>query len=145
MIACTPIQSAELTESKPGVAIFATRCAVCHGPTGAGIPGSFPSLHAQVEAFAKSPQGLDYLVMVVSKGLMGELKVAGIKFNGVMPPQSGLNDAEVASVVNFLASGLGKNPAAGSVLTGSDVAAIRARLSAQTPQLTRAARPVFTE
>lgn len=145
-MACAPLKGAELPGSGPlGASVFATRCAICHGATGAGNPGSFPSLHAQVEAFAKSPQGLDYLVMVVSKGLVGELNVAGIKFNGVMPPQSGLKPADVASVVNFLASGLGRNPAAGSVLTESDVVAIRTRLSAQTPQMTRAARPAFTD
>ncbi|HXA36753.1 MAG TPA: c-type cytochrome, partial [Steroidobacteraceae bacterium] len=75
-----------------GAAVFSSRCAVCHGPQAAGIPGSFPSLHEQVVAFAKIPQGRDYLVMVVTTGLMGPLKVGGVSYNGVMPAQSGLSE-----------------------------------------------------
>src|SRR5450432_1341005 len=91
-----------------GASVFASRCAVCHGPQAAGIPGSFPPLREQVVAFAKIPQGRDYLVMVVTTGLMGSLKVGGVTYNGVMPAQSGLSEAEVAGVLSYLANGLGK-------------------------------------
>ena len=85
-----------------------SRCAVCHGPEAAGIPGSFPSLHEQIVAFAKTPEGRDYLVMVVTTGLMGELKVGGAAYNGVMPAQSGLSEEEIAAVLGYLASDRGK-------------------------------------
>jgi len=127
-----------------GSSVFAGRCAVCHGPEAAGIPGSFPSLHEQIVTFAKTPQGRDYLVMVVTTGLMGELKVAGSTYRGVMPAQSGLSEAEVAAVLNYLASDRGKEPATPE-LTAADVAAARARHPERSAQSTYALRPAPSE
>ena len=133
-----------------GAVVFANRCAVCHGPQAAGIPGSFPSLHEQVVAFAKIPQGRDYLVMVVTTGLMGHIKVGGIAYDGVMPAQSGLTETEVAGVLSYLARDLGKNEIArdlgknesGTVaLSAADVTDARARHADGSAQATRALRP----
>src|ERR1700693_1067790 len=99
-------------EPVSGAAVFASRCAVCHGPEASGIPGSFPSLHEQIVAFAKTPEGRDYLVMVVTTGLMGDLTVAGVSYRGVMPAQSGLSEEEVAAVLSYLASERGKDSGA---------------------------------
>ncbi len=125
-----------------GAAVFAGRCAVCHGPEAAGIPGSFPSLHEQIVAFAKTPQGRDYLSMVLTTGLMGELKLAGVTYRGVMPPQSGLTEAEVAAVLSYLASNRGKD-AGPPALTAKDVTDARARHPDQSAQATFALRPTF--
>jgi mono/diheme cytochrome c family protein len=125
----------------PGATIFATRCAVCHGPAAAGIPGTFPSLREQIIAFAKSPAGRDYLVMVVSSGLMGELSVASVHYNNVMPAQSGLSEADVAAVLNYLASDLGKQDLGSTALSANDVTDARARHPQNTAQGTRALRP----
>ncbi|MDB6084453.1 MAG: cytochrome c, class [Gammaproteobacteria bacterium] len=127
-------------EPVSGASVFAGRCAVCHGPEAAGIPGSFPPLHEQVMAFAKTPQGRDYLVMVVTTGLMGELKVNGVSYRGVMPAQSGLSESEVAGVLTYLASGRGKESSA-PLLSADDVTASRARHPDQSAQSTRALRP----
>jgi mono/diheme cytochrome c family protein len=124
-----------------GATVFAGRCAVCHGPEAAGIPGSFPSLHEQIVAFAKLPQGRDYLVMVVTTGLMGSLKVGGVSYNGVMPAQSGLSEAEVAAVLSYLAADLGKNDSGPVPLSPADVADTRARHTDKSAQATRALRP----
>jgi mono/diheme cytochrome c family protein len=124
-----------------GAAVFADHCAVCHGAQAAGIPGFFPSLHEQVVAFAKMPQGRDYLVMVVTTGLAGNLKVGGVSYNGAMPAQSGLNEAEVAAVLNYLASDLGRNGSATAPLSAADVTQARARHSDGTAPSTRALRP----
>ena len=115
-VAAEPAAAGSAAGDSAGPAVFADRCAVCHGPQAAGIPGSFPSLHEQVVAFAKAAQGRDYLVMVVTTGLMGALKVGGVNYNGVMPAQSGLSEAEVAAVLSYLASDMGKN-AVPAVLT----------------------------
>ncbi len=125
-----------------GASVFAGRCAVCHGPEAAGIPGSFPSLHEQIVAFGQSPEGRDYLVMVVTTGLMGEVKVAGASYRGVMPAQSGLSEAEVAAVLSYLASDRGKQPGQ-PVLAAADVAAARARHPDGTAQSTYALRPTL--
>jgi len=124
-----------------GAAVFADRCAVCHGAQAAGIPGYFPSLHEQVVAFAKMPQGRDYLVMVVTTGLMGNLKVGGVTYNGVMPAQSGLSEAEVAAVLSYLASDLGRNGSGTAALSPTDVMEARARHPDGAAQSTRALRP----
>jgi mono/diheme cytochrome c family protein len=122
--------------------VFADRCAVCHGPQAAGIPGSFPSLHEQVVAFAKIPQGRDYLVMVVTNGLMGNLKLSGVNYNGVMPAQSGLSEAEVAAVLSYLASDRGKNESGAVALSPTEVSEARARHPDKSAQSTRVLRPV---
>lgn len=92
-------------------------------------------------AFAKLPQGLDYLVMVVSSGLMGNLKVGGVTYNGVMPAQPGLSEAEVAGVLSYLASALGKDGAGAAAVSAADVAQARARHPDGAAQSTRALRP----
>jgi mono/diheme cytochrome c family protein len=124
-----------------GAAVFAGRCAVCHGPQAAGVPGTFPSLHEQVVGFAKTEAGRDYLVMVVSTGLMGQLEVAGVKYNNVMPAQSGLTETDVAAVLNYLASDLGKNELGSAALDADAVKAARARHPDNSSQATRALRP----
>jgi mono/diheme cytochrome c family protein len=137
----TPAAALSGTAGSAGAAVFANRCAVCHGPQAAGIPGTFPSLHEQIVAFAKIPQGRDYLVMVVTTGLMGNLKVGGVNYNGVMPAQSGLGEAEVAAVLNYLASDLSKNESGTAALSAADVTDARARHADKSAQATRALRP----
>ncbi len=127
-----------------GAGVFAAHCAVCHGPEAAGIPGSFPSLHEQIVAFGKVPEGRDYLVMVVTTGLMGDLKVAGVSYRGVMPAQSMLSEAEVAAVLSYLASDRGKLSGAPAI-NAADVTAIRARYPQKSAQNTRALRPSYPE
>ena len=143
LLAAVPARPASADEPI-GATVFAGRCAVCHGPEAAGIPGSFPSLHEQVVAFAKMPEGRDYLVMVVTTGLMGSLKLAGVSYLGAMPAQSGLSDAEVAAVLSYLASNRGKDAAAAG-LTATDVVDARARHTERTAMATRALRPAFPE
>ncbi|MGA2778945.1 MAG: cytochrome c [Steroidobacteraceae bacterium] len=124
-----------------GATVFANHCAVCHGPEAAGIPGSFPSLHEQIVAFAKTPAGREYLVMVLTTGLMGELQVGGNTYHGVMPAQSTLSELEVAAVLNYLGSGLGKLKPPPAPIAASEVGEIRARHPDKSPQNTRALRP----
>jgi hypothetical protein len=89
-------------------------------------------LHEQVAAFGKSSEGRDYLIMVVSSGLMGELKVGGVRYNNVMPAQSVLSEADVAAVLSFLS---------GAAITAEDVKEARARHANNSAQSTRALRP----
>jgi mono/diheme cytochrome c family protein len=120
-------------QSSDGAAVFAARCAVCHGPQAAGIPGTFPSLHEQIAAFGKTAAGRDYLIMVVSSGLMGQLQVGGVRYNNVMPAQSGLSEAEVAAVLSYLS---------GAEISAADVKDARSRHADNTAQNTHSLRPV---
>ncbi len=134
-IALVPLLPAALrAEDSAGAGIFAARCSVCHGPQAAGIPGTFPSLHEQVVAFGRSAQGRDYLIMVVSSGLMGELQVGGVRYNNVMPAQSGLSEADVAAVLSYLS---------GATIAAADVKDARARHADNTAQSTRTLRPAL--
>jgi mono/diheme cytochrome c family protein len=119
-------------EDGNGAGVFAARCAVCHGAKAAGIPGTFPSLREQVVAFANSKEGRDYLIMVVSSGLMGELKVGGVHYNNVMPAQSGLSEADVAAVISYLS---------GAPIAAVEVQEARSRHADNSAQNTRTLRP----
>jgi len=100
------------------------RCAACHLPTGKGVPGSFPPLGAQVAQAAQSAPGRAYLVLVVSKGLMGPISVSGQSYRGVMPAQSGLSDQDAADVLNHVLHDLA-NAADATPFTAAEVARIR--------------------
>jgi len=97
-------------------------------------------LHAQIAEFAKGQQGREYLVMVVTTGLMGSLKVGGVSYNGVMPAQSGLSEEEIAAVLTYLASDLGKDSST-KALTAAEVKDAREHHPDRSAQSTRALRP----
>lgn len=90
-------------DANAGKAVYASKCATCHQPNGAGIPGSFPPL-------ANNPNATDpaHVETVVRDGLKGPITVNGQTYNSVMPPVAGLSDTDVANVVAYvttLASG----------------------------------------
>ena len=128
-----------------GAAVFSGHCAVCHGAKAEGIPGSFPPLGAQIAAFAAMPAGRDYLVMVLFTGLIGSVDVAGSPYAGAMPPQNMLSEAEVAAVLNYLASGLGKSKSGAAAFEGAEVTAVRARHPGVTGASALALRPALPE
>lgn len=96
-------QDSELTESmKRGNEIYSDFCITCHLSKGEGVPYTFPPL-------AKS----DYLmnnreesIRTVKYGLQGEITVNEIVYNSGMAAM-GLEDEEVADVMNFIANSWG--------------------------------------
>ncbi|MEZ5920024.1 MAG: cytochrome c [Parvularculaceae bacterium] len=123
------------------------RCAACHLPNGAGVPGAFPQLAGRVSTIASTDAGRDYLVMAITAGLIGELDVEGVKYRGIMPAQAGLSDADVASALNYVVSlkpAIAKADDAGAAkpqsFTTEEVAAIRARFPGANPQLAHGLR-----
>lgn len=77
-------------------------CATCHQASGAGLPPAFPPLSGS--EWVTGPK--ENLVKIVKYGLMGEIEVAGTKYNGLMPP--GLNmgkpltNEEIADVLTYV-------------------------------------------
>lgn len=138
-----------LAAGLPGAALatgqqtYATRCSMCHQPSGAGLPGSFPRLAGRVPVIAKSPEGRRYLAMVLLYGLYGPISVDGKPISGLMPSMTTLTDQAIADVLNHAMTlkAVGKVAPftapeiaavrAGARKTGSDVAAERARLAAR--------------
>ena len=127
--------------AEPGVdgAAVYKRCAACHLPTRAGVPGAFPPLKGEISTFAETAEGRRYLVLVLTRGLNGPIKAEGKVYSGVMPAQSMLSDGEVAAVFNFLAQPkveftaeeVAQLRASGAGLSPAQVAELNARLTSQ--------------
>ncbi|MDX5445612.1 MAG: cytochrome c oxidase subunit II [Zoogloeaceae bacterium] len=99
------------TAAKPaasGADLYATNCAACHQPTGAGLPPAFPALAGSSVVVGDVPG----LLQVLLKGRPGT----------AMAPFGHLSDADIAALVTHLRSSWGN--AAGAV-TPDDVAAAR--------------------
>lgn len=107
-----------------GAALY-KRCAACHLPTGAGIPGAFPALTKEPRQLAMKPEGRRYLALVVIKGVAGPLVVDGKTYRGVMPAQSGLDDEAVAAVLNHVTGTLGTEGKAPKPFTAEEIATAR--------------------
>ncbi|MDA5195051.1 c-type cytochrome [Govanella unica] len=114
-------------QAEPDGAALYKRCAACHLASGAGVPGSFPPLDAHVGAIGETPQGRDYLVMVISSGLSGKLMVEGKTYQSTMPAQGGFNSEDVAALLNHVLSTVVKPASTAAAFTGDEVTAIRDR------------------
>lgn len=97
----TTLPAADVEVLRAGSEVYATQCAGCHQPTGAGIPGQFPPL-------AGNPHVADaaYVADVIRNGRQGEIVVNDVTYNGVMPAFATLSDEQVEAVVAFLQAGL---------------------------------------
>jgi mono/diheme cytochrome c family protein len=101
-----------------GKAIFASKCAACHGASGAGVPGAFPPLAGNAVVVADDPAPI---LKIISGGLTGPLKVAGTTYDGAMPAwKDQLSNAEIAAVATYIRSSWGNK---GSAVTEAQVAA----------------------
>lgn len=135
------IPSAASSASTQSGEVLYKRCAACHTATGAGVPGAFPPLQGSFRTLAASNEGRRYLAMAVMRGLAGTIEVDGRKYRGVMPAQAGMNDAEIAAVLNHIGTKVAKSgPSfraftpgeaaqariAGQKLSAADVAKLRA-------------------
>jgi mono/diheme cytochrome c family protein len=120
--AATPVAAAAPAGTPDGRQLY-QRCAVCHQPTGQGMPGAFPPLAGSEWATAASA-GLP--IRIVLHGLQGPVTVKGQKFNGAMPAYGTgqpMNDADVAAVLTYVRSSWGNKA---SAVTADDVAKERA-------------------
>lgn len=111
----TNVQNEKLTESiKRGSAIYADFCISCHLPSGEGVKHVYPPL-------ANS----DYLknnrtesIRGVKFGQQGKITVNGKVYDNYMPPM-GLEDDEIADVMNYINHSWGNNY--GEIITPQEV------------------------
>ena len=96
-------------------------CLACHMDKGQGIPNVFPPL-AKSDYLMKD---VDRNITNLIKGLQGEITVNGKKYNQVMPP-SGLDDADIANVLNYVMNSFGNK--AEKMVTEAQVKKVRAGL-----------------
>jgi mono/diheme cytochrome c family protein len=106
-----------------GKAIYAARCAACHQPTGAGLPGAFPPLakNPNVTGAAKGP------ITSVVNGKTGAVTVNGTTYNSAMQawrgaPPALMTNAEIAAVLTYVRSSFGNKA---SAVTEAQVAAVK--------------------
>ncbi len=80
-----------------GAEVYSQICSSCHQPGGAGLDGQFPPLidNPHVDDAA-------YVADVITNGRRGEIEVAGVTYDGVMPSFSTLSDAETAAVIAYI-------------------------------------------
>ncbi len=80
-----------------GAEVYSQFCSSCHQPGGAGLEGQFPPL-------ADNPHvdDADYVADVITNGRRGEIVVAGVTYDGVMPSFSTLSDGETAAVIAYV-------------------------------------------
>ena len=85
---------------REGAEVYTAVCSSCHQPGGVGLSGSFPPLidNPNVDDAA-------YLEDVIRNGRTGEITVGDEVYDGVMPAQSTLSDADITSVVAYIQSG----------------------------------------
>lgn len=126
------VAGGQVARADDGATVY-KRCAACHLADGAGVPGAFPSLKVDAKALAATPAGRRYLALVVIRGVSGPLTVGEKVYRGTMPAQAGLNDAQVAAVLNHVVKGsraftpreVAGYRAGGATLNGAAVARLR--------------------
>lgn len=110
------------------------RCAGCHLADGAGVPGSFPPLAARLGPLMSVPQGRDYLILVVQRGMMGDLLIDGLHYQGIMPAQGfELGDDGVAAALNYVLKEFNQQtlPAGWHAFSVAEVARIKTKYPSQ--------------
>lgn len=107
------------------VAQLPPRCAACHLPSGAGVPGAFPAIRAEAASLAAVPDGRRYLVLAVTRGVSGPIVSDGKPYRGVMPAQAGMADAEVARTLNIMIDDLAKAGPGVKRFTAAEVSQLR--------------------
>ncbi len=98
-----PVQDDEFSKSKErGKALYEELCVTCHLAEGTGTEGVFPPL-AKSDYLVKNKEGS---IRAIKFGQEGEIKVNGVTYNNVMPAP-GLNDQEVADLMNYIQNSWG--------------------------------------
>lgn len=108
----------EMKESiSRGANIYNNFCASCHLMGGDGITGVFPTLKGSDWLAEKQKASIH----AIKYGLKGPIEVNGLEYDNLMPAL-GLNDQEVADVMNYINNSWGNN--FGNFVTEEEVSAI---------------------
>jgi len=85
---------------RAGAEVYSSVCSSCHQPGGVGLSGDYPPLIDNPNV-----QDTEYVRTVIAEGRSGEIVVNGETYDGVMPSQSTLSDADVDNVIAYIQSG----------------------------------------
>jgi mono/diheme cytochrome c family protein len=109
-----------------GLTTFQANCAVCHGAKGAGTPSLAPPITAYPARYAANDEGRKQLAMTVLNGMFGGIDVDQKHFDFKMPDFMHLDDATLATVLNFVVFDLDHATDEVKPLTPEEIAAERA-------------------
>ena len=87
-----------------GSELYQDFCVQCHLDRGQGVHGSYPPLSNSDYL----RENLEESIRAIKYGLKGEIQVNGVTYNGIMLRQ-GLDDEEVADVMNYILSNWGNS------------------------------------
>lgn len=106
--------------ARDGKAIYEQVCQGCHMPDGGGATGA-----GRYPALANNPNtaSAPYLALTILRGRRNMPAFGSDRSQALFAPQSWMDDAQVAAVVNYLRSNLG-NDYPGTI-TAAEVAALR--------------------
>jgi len=119
IISVSLFQNSELEESiQRGAEIYADFCVTCHMEKGEGVLHAFPPLASSDYLFENREES----IRGIKFGQSGELVVNGITYNSIMTPM-GLDDKEVADVMNFISNSWGNTSE--NIVTLAEVEAVK--------------------
>jgi mono/diheme cytochrome c family protein len=113
---------------------FQQRCAVCHQPTGSGIPGIYPPVAGAIGRYLQIPQGRTFLVHLLLYGMTGAITAHGMTYEGYMPSAADIGDHDLADAINHVVQKLnaGETPHEFKPFTAAEFKAARgAKLTPQ--------------
>jgi mono/diheme cytochrome c family protein len=113
-------EAAGVPAEADGAALYASNCAACHQAAGQGVPGAFPPLAGHTHDLYEAER--TYLLDVLLFGLQGQITVAGMPYNGMMPAWPQLSDAEIAALANHITVEWDGEPAGFEAFTADEAA-----------------------
>jgi mono/diheme cytochrome c family protein len=108
-------------DGEEGSKLYANNCAVCHGPEGKGVPGTFPPLAG--DPVVNVPDPAEHITTVL-RGLSGKT-INGQKYEVEMTPFADkLSDQQIADIIDHERTSWGNH---GPLVSPADVAKVRAK------------------
>lgn len=86
-----------------GKKLYTTYCTACHMADGTGMAGAFPPLAKSDYLMEDTKRAIRQLLY----GASGPMVVNGITYNGVMTPFEGLDNREIADILNYIRNSWG--------------------------------------
>ena len=114
------------TRYPAGATTFQANCAVCHGAKGVGTPSLAPPITTYPARYAANDEGRKQLAMTVLNGMFGGIDVDQKHFDFKMPDFMHLDDATLATVLNFVVFDLDHAADEVKPITAEEIAAERA-------------------
>lgn len=95
--------------ARDGARLYQQNCSTCHGLDGAGSPRVYPPLAGHVPSLLAAHGGREYLVRVPLSGLSGTIAIGSDRYDGIMAPFGFRTDAELAAILNYIATAWGND------------------------------------